>query len=67
MIEKLEKLPEIKKRISGGVYWNENLKMYRQSGGSCRGATFVNGAWYAYQEQQKRINELEALLYGEQK
>ena len=62
MREQFENLPEIKKRIASGVYWNESIKMYRQNGGSCRGATFINGAWYAFQEQQEKIARLQSGL-----
>lgn len=64
--EAFEKTPEIAKRISKGVYFNEDLKIYREIKGSCRGATFVNGAWCVWQSRQaeveekdKRIKELE--------
>lgn len=61
--EAFEKTPEIAKRISNGVYFNENLKIYREIKGSCRGATFVNGAWCVWQSRQAEFDAMtEALL-----
>ncbi|MBJ8474364.1 hypothetical protein [Acinetobacter bereziniae] len=57
--EAFEKLPEIAKRISNGVYFNENLKIYRERKGSCRGATFVNGAWCVWQSRQAEVKSLQ--------
>lgn len=51
--EEFEKLPEIQNRVDdewisfrNGVYWNKCLQ--------CRD-DYLNGAWYAYQEQHKNI------------
>lgn len=61
--EAFEKTPDIAKRISNGVYFNENLKIYREIKGSCRGATFVNGAWCVWQSRQSEFDAItEALL-----
>lgn len=63
--EQFEKIENVKEKLkwvyfSNGKYFDIEPN-YRSS------AIWMNGAWYAYQEQQKKINELEALLYGEQK
>lgn len=48
--EQFEKLPEIKERLErGNVWFNELANNYDGFGGA-----FANGAWYAYQEQQKK-------------
>ena len=61
--EAFEKTPDIAKRISNGVYFNENLKIYREIKGSCRGATFVNGAWCVWQSRQSEFDAItEAIL-----
>lgn len=73
MREQFEKLPEIAKHLaSGEIHYHEidGVGIYRYLGldeNMVFKTLFVYGAWYAYQEQQKRINELEALLYGELK
>ena len=52
MREEFEKLPEIAEILeSGNAKWCEDMKMYIGYD-----ADFVNGALYAYQEQQKIIN-----------
>ena len=65
MREQFESLPEVINKLRWVYFFNGKYfdiePNYRTS------AIWMNGAWYAYQEQQKRINELEALLYGEQK
>ena len=70
MREQFEKLPEVASHlhkivfdIGCGEYLPKKMGYVTHE----FSAYFLNGAWYTYQEQQKRINELEALLYGEQK
>lgn len=56
--EKFEVLPEIATHLDhGNVFFNEEKKTYA-SEFSCLHivACYVNGAWYAFQEQQKIIN-----------
>lgn len=65
--EAFEKTPEIAKRISKGVYFNEDLKIYREIKGSCRGATFVNGAWCVWQSRQAEVDELQNRLIAVQR
>lgn len=64
MREQFESLPEIGDKFPRNKY-DENRNAYLYDNHLSHVACFVNGAWYAYQEQQKKINELEALLYGE--
>lgn len=53
--EEFEKLPEISKRLQhGDVFFNGTC--YKSKNSSYRRATFINGAWYAYQEQQKKLD-----------
>ena len=58
MREEFEKLPEISERLHTVVY-NEDLNQYHaamiNSGLSVK---YIQGAWYAYQEQQKKIEQL---------
>lgn len=55
MRSEFEKLPEVEKCLRLGVSWNgdcyeENKDFVYES------SDWVNGAWYAFQEQQKIIN-----------
>ena len=56
--EKFEKLSEIAERIDGWIafrndrYWNKSTGYVDQ---------YLTGAWYAFQEQQKQINEIKAM------
>ena len=56
--EKFEKLPEIAERLHT-VFYNEDLNQYHaamiNSGLSVK---YIQGAWYAFQEQQKKIDAL---------
>ena len=57
MREQFEKLPEIAKMIdSGDVWWSEKHNNY--SGSDSELDCYVDGAWYAYQEQQKKIDSM---------
>lgn len=64
MREQFEKLPEIAERLKR-VWWNEDRDQYCDTGKhpSSNGA-FLNGAWYAYQEQQKKIDAVLGFLSG---
>ena len=72
MREEFEKLPEIAKMIeSGDVWWSEKYNSY--SGSDSELDCYVNGAWYAHQEQQKKIDKtieyldsIEGLVWYEQ-
>lgn len=58
MREQFEKLPEIAEILHTVVY-NEDLNQYHaamiNSGLSVK---YIQGAWYAFQEQQKKIDDL---------
>ena len=62
MREQFEKFPEIAERLHTVVY-NEDLNQYHaamiNSGLSVK---YIQGAWYAFQEQQKKIDVLDAIL-----
>lgn len=72
MREQFEKLPQIAKMIeSGDVWWSEKYNSY--SGSDSELDCYVDGAWYAYQEQQKKIDKaieyldsIEGLVWYEQ-
>ena len=60
--EEFEKLDEIAERVDdgwisfrNGAYWNKCLQ---------RSDDFLNGAWYAFQEQQKKIDAVLQYLDG---
>ena len=54
--EEFEKLPEIAERLHT-VFYNEDLNQYHaamiNSGLSVK---YIHGAWYAFQEQQKKLD-----------
>ena len=55
-----EKLHEVKKDIENyRLRYNEKLNAYTGLDGKIKNdAIWVNGAWYAFQEQQKKIDAL---------
>ena len=60
MREQFEKLPEIEEILkSGDVFFNDVYEAYGSKSNDDLTAGFVNGAWYAYQEQQKQIDEMQ--------
>lgn len=64
MREQFEKLPEIAKRLKGDkfIYFEGCNSYIDGSSWDTDNKRFINGAWYAYQEQQKRINYLQDQL-----
>ena len=59
MRKQFEQLPEIAKAIDEcDVYFAEEFDCYLAPSVTSIAAAFANGAWYAYQEQQKRIDAL---------
>ena len=67
MREKFEKLPEIADSLSEHIYFGDD-GFYHSSLVNFQGlVNWLNGAWYAFQEQQKKIDgalkELELLNY----
>lgn len=55
-----EKLEEVKNRLSqGGVYWDgKKYSTLPFMSSFVSTAIFLNGAWYAFQEQQKKIDDV---------
>ena len=67
MREQFEKLPEIAEKLKY-LKWSDALECYVELADRPVGlAAWVDGAWYAFQEQQKKIDgalkELELLNY----
>lgn len=63
MRDQFEKLPEIARRIaeSNSLNYNEESKGWRSpewDSTTCCNEDFVNAAWYAFQEQQKKIDDV---------
>ena len=63
MKEEFEKLPEIAKRIAeaNSLNYDEKLNVWTSpewDSTTCCNQDFVNAAWYAFREQQKKIDEL---------
>ena len=57
MREQFEKLPEIARLISSSdVWWS--VRKGRYFGSDAEIENYVQGAWYAFQEQQKKIDVL---------
>lgn len=57
--KQFEGLPEIAKRIElQNLKFCEKGNLYYTEIGSCISAAWVTGAWYAFQEQQKKIDSL---------
>lgn len=67
MREEFEKLPDIKRKMAMLIKYDADSEMYKYMGVSidefyAAKLNFINGAWYAYQEQQKKINFLNMKL-----
>ena len=58
--EKFEALPEIATHLNhGNVFFNEEKKTYASEFSSLHiVACYVNGAWYAFQEQQIKLDAI---------
>lgn len=61
MREQFEKLPDIKRKMAMLIKYDADSEMYKYIGVSidefyAAKLNFINGAWYAYQEQQKKLN-----------
>lgn len=57
MREEFEKLLYIADKLES-IYYCENIECYTEKPNYkfCSISTYVNGAWYAFQEQQKKID-----------
>lgn len=67
MRDQFEKLPEIARRIaeSNSLNYNEESNGWRspeRDSTTCCNEDFVNAAWYAFQEQQKKIDAMKSLV-----
>lgn len=62
--EEFEKLREVKKDIENyRLRYNKKLNAYTGLDGKIKNdAIWVNGAWYAFQEQQKKIDAIKSKL-----
>ena len=59
MREEFEKLPSVEKYLKY-VFWDNETQGYCNNSGNpvpLDFASFINGAYYAFQEQQKKINK----------
>ncbi len=56
--EQFENLPEIKRRMYQLEFKSDTNSYLAKPEYCMRYVNFVNGAWYAYQEQQKKIDSL---------
>ena len=65
MREQFEKLPEIARHIHKFVY-QDDLNCYRNKikYSDIHLITWVNGAWYTYQEQQRRIDSYNLKIFN---
>lgn len=56
--EEFEKLPEIAERLKGGsIYWNGYQNKYQTDLVNLMSTVcYINGAWFAFQEQQKKLD-----------
>ena len=56
--EEFEKLDGIAETIKNGIYYDEKSNSYWSAvGASYVSLARINGAWYAFQEQQKKIDD----------
>ena len=62
MREQFENLPEIAGSLSQHIYFGDDNLYHSDLINFQKLACWMNGAWYAYQEQQKKINEHNAKL-----
>lgn len=62
--EEFEKLDEVKKDIENyRLRYNKKLNVYTGLDGKINNdAIWINGAWYAFQEQQKKIDAIKSKL-----
>ena len=64
MRERFEELPEIETHLNhGNVFWSDYKKTYASEFQSLHVvACYVNGAWYAFQEQEKKIDAVKKMI-----
>ena len=61
--EQFEKLPHVADKLES-IYFCENIECYTEKKGYrfCSISSWVNGAWYAFQEQQKTLDAYKIIL-----
>lgn len=62
MREQFEKLPEIANSLSQHIYFGDDNLYHSDLINFQKLVCWINGAWYAFQEQQAIINDLKAQL-----
>ena len=61
--EEFEKLDGIAETIKNGIYYYEKSNSYCSAvGTSYVSLARINGAWYAFQEQQKKIDAIVSIV-----
>ena len=61
--EEFEKLEEVAARIGFGIYWNEYQQKYQTDlSNLSQTVCYLNGAWYAFQQQQKKIDAIVSIV-----
>ena len=60
MRAQFEKLPEIAARLSQHIYFGDDNLYHSDLINFQKLVCWINGAWYVYREQQKKIDELKA-------
>ena len=60
MREQFEKLPEIATSLSQHIYFGDDGLYHSDLINFQKLVCWINGAWFAYQEQQKKIDMLKA-------
>lgn len=65
--KQFEGLPEIETHLNhGNVFWSDENKTYASEFQSLHVvACYVNGAWWAFQEQQKKIDSVSQYINDE--
>ena len=60
MRAQFEKMPEIATSLSQHIYFGDDNLYHSDLINFQKLVCWINGAWFAYQEQQKKIDELKA-------
>jgi len=60
--EEFEKLPEIATSLSQHIYFGDDNLYHSDLINFQKLVCWINGAWYAFQEQQKKIDEIVSIV-----
>ena len=61
--KQFEVMPEIAETIKNGIYYDGRSNRYWSAvGASYVSLARINGAWYAFQEQQKKIDAIVSIV-----